>query len=36
MISLLVQLFSNEESTNILPVPRLWLHRSWFHGIGRL
>jgi hypothetical protein len=24
MISLLIQLFSNEESTNILPVPRLW------------
>jgi hypothetical protein len=36
MMSLLVQLFSNEESANILPVPWFALHRCRFHGIGRL
>jgi hypothetical protein len=36
MMSLLVQLFSNEESTNILLVPSMLASRCRFHGIGRL
>src|SRR4051794_7290782 len=36
MMSLLVQLFSNEESTNDLPVPSMLASRCRFHGIGRL
>src|ERR1700738_894489 len=36
MIPLLVQPISNEESTNILPVPWIRFHRCRFHGIDRL
>src|ERR1700738_4215768 len=36
MIPLLVQSISNEESTNILPVPWIRLHRCRLHGIDRL
>src|SRR3981081_794015 len=36
MIPLLAQPISNEESTNILPVPWIRFHRCRFHGIGRL
>jgi hypothetical protein len=36
MIPLLVQLFPNEESINIIPVPWMLAHQGRFHGIGRL
>src|ERR1700676_4632035 len=36
MIPLLVQPISNEESTNILPVPWIRFLRCRFHGIDRL
>src|ERR1700684_640507 len=36
MIPLLVQPISNEESTNILPVPWIRFRRCRFHGIDRL
>ena len=36
MIPLLVQPISNEESTNILPVPWIRFLRYRFHGIDRL